>query len=65
MTMIRTPREVLDFWLDEVGETGWYAPPEGLDDRIRDRFEDAWVADDFPATGHADRLKSLVTAPRA
>lgn len=31
-------REVLRFWLDEVGPSGWYAPPDDLDDRIRDRF---------------------------
>lgn len=39
-----TPRDVLDFWLEEVGEKGWYDPPPGLDDRVRERFEDAWVA---------------------
>ncbi|WP_372707942.1 CCA tRNA nucleotidyltransferase [Brevundimonas sp.] len=32
--------------------------------RILTAFEDAWVADDFPATGHAERLKALLTAPR-
>lgn len=52
------PRDVLDFWLDEVGEAGWYAPPEGLDDRIRDRFEDAWVA------AVEGRLGLWLTSPR-
>ena len=37
------PAEILAFWLDEVGPEGWYMPPEGLDDTIRDRFEPAWV----------------------
>lgn len=36
------PDDVLKFWLDEVGESGWYEPAEGLDDTIRDRFQDAW-----------------------
>lgn len=31
---------VLAFWFDELGEKGWFAPPEGLDDTIRDRFVD-------------------------
>ena len=35
--------EVLGFWLDEVGEKGWYQPPEGLDNEIRNRFEAAWT----------------------
>lgn len=39
-----TPEDVLSFWLDEVGEKGWYAPPDGLDDEIRDRFEPAWTS---------------------
>ncbi|WP_375691285.1 DUF924 family protein [Pseudooceanicola sp. LIPI14-2-Ac024] len=37
-----TPEEVLSFWLDEVGEKGWYQPWDGLDDEIRSRFETAW-----------------------
>lgn len=36
------PEEVLSFWLDEVGEAGWYNPPDTLDQQIRDRFSDAW-----------------------
>ena len=31
-----------DFWLDEVGEAGWYNPPEGLDERIRDSYAQLW-----------------------
>jgi uncharacterized protein (DUF924 family) len=38
------PEEVLKFWLDEVGPAGWYAPPEDLDQKIRDRFEKTWEA---------------------
>jgi len=47
----------------DLARLGVEAGPET--GRILKVFEDAWVADDFPATGHADRLKSLVTAPRA
>lgn len=36
------PEEVLSFWLDEVGEAGWYKSDPGLDAEIRDRFEDDW-----------------------
>lgn len=39
-----SPDEVLTFWLDEVGEAGWYNPPDDLDDRIAARFEGAWNA---------------------
>jgi len=34
---------VLEFWLDEVGEAGWYAGGEDLDARVRDRFEGLWT----------------------
>lgn len=39
-----TAQEVLEFWLDEVGESAWYSPPVDLDDRIRARFAPAWQA---------------------
>ena len=32
--------------------------------RLLRAFEDAWIADDFPAAGHAGRLEALVRAPR-
>ncbi|OSQ51227.1 DUF924 family protein [Marivita geojedonensis] len=37
-----TPEEVLRFWLDEIGPSGWYKAEDALDQEIRDRFEDAW-----------------------
>lgn len=37
-----TPEKVLAFWLDEIGEQGWYAADESLDQKIRDKFYDAW-----------------------
>ncbi len=33
------PEEVLSFWLDEVGEKGWYNASPELDETIRQRFE--------------------------
>ncbi|MGR3803907.1 DUF924 family protein [Marinibacterium profundimaris] len=33
---------VLAFWLDEVGEDGWYEQDDALDETIRDRFGAAW-----------------------
>ncbi len=38
-----TPENVLKFWLDEVGESDWYKSDPDLDDRVRDRFEQAWT----------------------
>lgn len=37
-----TPEEVLAFWLDDVGPTGWYEPGDALDAKIRERFEPVW-----------------------
>ncbi|MGJ8604915.1 MAG: DUF924 family protein [Marivita sp.] len=38
-----TPDDVLSFWLDDVGPSGWYKAEDALDQDIRDRFEDAWT----------------------
>lgn len=32
------PDEILNFWLDEVGPSGWYAQSDALDAEIRERF---------------------------
>ena len=37
------PDDVLSFWLDEVGQAGWYDTSAELDQKIRDRFEAAWL----------------------
>ncbi|CUH76773.1 DUF924 family protein [Tropicibacter naphthalenivorans] len=39
-----TPEQVLAFWLDEVGPSGWYKQDEALDADIRARFLPAWEA---------------------
>ncbi|MEM8731852.1 MAG: DUF924 family protein [Pseudomonadota bacterium] len=36
--------DVLTFWLDNVGEDGWYKQDADLDQEIRNRFEQAWKA---------------------
>ncbi len=36
------PEEILAFWLDEVGPSGWYESTPELDQKIRDRFMDTW-----------------------
>lgn len=36
------PDQVLRFWLDDIGQTGWYNPPADLDDTIRDKFQGMW-----------------------
>ncbi len=39
--MVRSD-DVLSFWLDEVGEDGWYKGGADLDDEIRTRFQSTW-----------------------
>lgn len=59
------PIEVLDFWLGEVGEDGWYAGGADLDAEIRDRFLEVWQAArdgglDHWVTGPAGALAFIV-----
>jgi uncharacterized protein (DUF924 family) len=59
------PIEVLDFWLGEVGEDGWYAGGAALDTEIRDRFLEIWQAArdgglDHWITGPAGALAFIV-----
>lgn len=46
------PVMVLDYWLGELGEAGWYAGGEDLDTEIRDRFGDLWQAADEGGLEH-------------
>lgn len=39
---MKTPQEVLAYWLDEVGPSGWYAGGEALDAEIASRFRQTW-----------------------
>ncbi|NIZ13714.1 DUF924 family protein [Phaeobacter sp. HF9A] len=36
------PEQILEFWLDQVGEQGWYRQDDALDQDIRERFETTW-----------------------
>lgn len=36
------PRDVIRFWIDEVGPKGWYEATDALDAEIRRRFEAIW-----------------------
>ncbi len=38
------PEQILEFWLDKVGESGWYIQDEALDQEIRDQFLPTWQA---------------------
>ena len=38
------PIEILDFWLGEIGEGGWYAGGEEIDALIAARFLEVWQA---------------------
>ncbi len=39
-----SPQAILDFWIDDVGPSGWYGGGAELDARIRARFEPLWQA---------------------
>lgn len=36
------PEEILEFWLDEVGPSGWYSSSDELDHTIREKFLKTW-----------------------
>ena len=36
------PDEILEYWLDDIGESGWYKGGEELDAEIREKFENDW-----------------------
>lgn len=43
-TEVRSPQEVLSFWLEEIDRKQWYVADEALDAAIRDRFGATWTA---------------------
>ncbi|MEO1733816.1 MAG: DUF924 family protein [Pseudomonadota bacterium] len=36
------PEDILSFWLDDIGKTGWYKSDPTLDQQIKDKFEKTW-----------------------
>ena len=53
------PVEILDYWLGEVGEAGWFLGGEDLDAEISDRFAEVWQA------AHDDGLEHWVEGAAA
>lgn len=41
---LRSPEDVVDFWLEELTPADWYRQDDALDARIRDRFLPTWEA---------------------
>jgi uncharacterized protein (DUF924 family) len=41
---VTEPATVLEFWLDEIGEAGWYQGGDEIDDKCRERFEPSCAA---------------------
>ena len=56
--MLPGAKDVLDFWLDEIGEDGWFGGGDELDGKVRDRFLPAWEA------AMEGRLGLWLTSPR-
>jgi uncharacterized protein (DUF924 family) len=56
--MLPGAKDVLDFWLDEIGEKGWFGGGDELDGMVRDRFLPAWEA------AMEGRLGLWLTTPR-
>lgn len=40
--MYQAAEDILKFWLEEVGEKGWFASDARVDDLIRERFGSLW-----------------------
>lgn len=41
---MKRPEDVVSFWIDEVGPSGWYDISEKLDKEVSDKFEATWRA---------------------
>ncbi len=41
---MKGPEQILEFWLDTVGQKGWYLQDDALDQEIRDKFQSTWEA---------------------
>lgn len=48
---MRSPEDVLAYWLDELSPEDWYLGSEDLDQQIRDRFLTTWEAAQEGACG--------------
>lgn len=55
---VESAEAILDFWLTEIGPSGWYAVNETVDRAICDRFTETWEA------ARAGALDDWVLRPR-
>ncbi|RCW85870.1 DUF924 family protein [Paracoccus lutimaris] len=60
--MLATATDVNRFWLDEVGEKGWYNGTAALDQTIRDRFMATWERADTLAPAWAGTPEGALAA---
>lgn len=37
-----TPEQVVAYWIDDIGPSGWYAVRDALDAEITEKFQDTW-----------------------
>ena len=52
------PEAVIEFWLHEIGPSGWYVAAEEVDEEIRSRFGNEWRA------AHAGEREFWCNGPR-
>ncbi|KGJ03736.1 Uncharacterized conserved protein, DUF924 family [Paracoccus halophilus] len=62
MADVVTAGEILTFWLEEVGEKGWYQGSDTLDQTIRDRFRATWDRAGDLAEAWADTPRGALAA---
>lgn len=57
-----TPDEINRFWLEEIGEKGWYEQSDALDRTIRDRFLPAWEQAETLTAGWVSTAEGALAA---
>ena len=58
--VIIRPEEILSFWIDQTGESGWYRQSDALDAEIRRRYLDLWEEARTNGLGWAPNPKSAL-----
>lgn len=59
---IAPPAEINRFWINDVGEKGWYTRSDALDRQIRDRFMASWEQADSLAPQWAATAEGALAA---
>lgn len=62
MTEPVTPQAITRFWLEDVGEKGWYTRSDALDETIRQRFRPTWDRAAELAPGWAETAQGALAA---